>query len=123
MNEKGFFQSLFDLEFNEFITKRVVSTLFVISVVVSALFSLGIIIDGFTDSFFWGLIKLLIIAPLVFLLMVIFARVALEVVLVIFRIADNVSILASHLIEINPKTKRQLEHILLCSEESEDLER
>lgn len=111
MNEKGFFQSLFDLEFNEFITKRVVSTLFVISVVVAALFSLGIIIDGFTDSFFWGLIKLLIIAPLVFLLMVIFARVALEVVLVIFRIADNVSILA------------RKESVDLISEESEDLEK
>ena len=109
MSEKGFFQSLFDLEFKEFITKRVVSTLFVISVVVSALFSLGIIIEGFTDSFFWGLIKLVIIAPLVFLLMVIFARVALEVILVIFKISENISIVA------------RKEPVDIVSEESEDL--
>ena len=42
---------------------------------------------------------------------VIFARVALEVVLVIFRIADNVSILA------------RKESVDLISEESEDLEK
>jgi hypothetical protein len=58
------------------------------------LFALGIVIDGFTDSFFWGLIKLIIWAPLVFLLQVIFARVALEVVVVIFKISDNIAKMA-----------------------------
>lgn len=94
MNEKGFFQSLFDLGFNELITKRVISTLFTISIIVSALFTLGIIIDAFTDSFFWGLIKLIIVAPLVFLLQVIFARVVLEVVVVIFNISQDIAKIA-----------------------------
>ena len=94
MSEKGFFQSLFDLEFKELITKRVISVLFAISIIVSALFALGIIIDGFTDSFFWGLIKLIIVAPLVFLLQVIFARVVLEVVVVIFNISQNIAKIA-----------------------------
>jgi hypothetical protein len=94
MNEKGFFQSLFDLEFKELVTKRIVSTLFVISIIVSALFALGIIIDGFTDSFFWGLVKLIIVAPLVFLLQVTFARVILEVVMVVFKISENIAIMA-----------------------------
>jgi hypothetical protein len=94
MSEKGFFQRLFDLEFKEFVTTRIVSTLYVIAIIVSALFSLGIIIDGFSGSFFTGLIKLIIIAPLTFLLTVISARVILEVVMVIFKISENISLLA-----------------------------
>lgn len=94
MGEKGFFQSLFDLGFKELITTRIISTLFVIAIIVSALCSLGIIIDGFSNSFFTGLIKLIIIAPLTFLLSVISARVILEVVMVIFRISENIALLA-----------------------------
>jgi hypothetical protein len=94
MSEKGFFQRLFDLEFKEFIATRIIPTLYVIAIIVSALFSLGIIIDGFSDSFLTGLIKLIIIAPLTFLLTVISARVILEVVMVFFKISENIALLA-----------------------------
>ncbi|MDY6821177.1 MAG: DUF4282 domain-containing protein [Deferribacterota bacterium] len=91
MEEKGFFQSLFDFEFKELITKRVISVLYIILIIASAIFALGIIIDGFTDSFFWGLVKLVIVAPLSFLIMVVLSRVVLEIVMVLFKISDDIS--------------------------------
>ncbi len=83
----GFFQALFDLSFSEFITTRIIKVLYVLAVIGIGLFSLVLFL-GFARSGVAGLIGGLIVAPLVFLLYVIFARVWLELVMVIFRIAD-----------------------------------
>lgn len=93
MEEKGFFASLFDLSFSEFITPRIIKLLFVMSIIVSAIGAGMLLVSGLNQgavAAFFALIG----APLLFLLYVIMARVWLEVIMVLFRIADNTDQLA-----------------------------
>ncbi|MBN2382357.1 DUF4282 domain-containing protein [bacterium] len=93
MNSKGFFSVLFDLSFSEFITFRVIKVLYIIGIVIAGLAALFMIIGAFTNGVVAGIVCL-ILSPLVFLLYVLMIRVWLEIVLVLFKIADNTSIMA-----------------------------
>jgi hypothetical protein len=90
MNTKGFFGSLFDLSFSEFVTTRVIKLLFILTIIGSGLGALFILISMFSVGFGRGLLGL-IVAPILFLLYVLFSRIWLEVVIVLFRIAENTS--------------------------------
>jgi hypothetical protein len=109
--QRGFFEALFDLSFRHFVTGRVVSFLYVISlvfVVLNALFSavylsilLGAFLSAVADSpaLAWvaGILMFLIVAPLFLLVSVVYVRVLLEIVVVLFRISDNTAEAARHL--------------------------
>ena len=82
-----FLRALFDFSFSQFITTRLIRLLYAIGVVIAALVALGAIIRGFNESAGAGVVAL-IVAPLIFLLVVIVARVWLELVIVVFRIAE-----------------------------------
>lgn len=84
----GFLRALFDFSFSQFVTTRLVRLLYAIGVLFAAVTALGTVIGGFTESAGTGLIAL-IVAPLIFLLVVIVARVWLELVIVVFRIAEH----------------------------------
>lgn len=88
---EGFFKSLFDFSFSSFITTRVIKILYILFVIGAVITALGIIIAGFTRGPGNGLFNLIIVGPLVFLLWVIGARVYLEIILVIFRIGEDLS--------------------------------
>ncbi len=89
MDEKlGFFGALFDFSFSEFITTKIIKILYGILICLAGLGTLAIIFSGFQQLGGGGIV-VLIIAPIVFLLYVILARVWLEIVLVIFRIAEH----------------------------------
>ena len=88
MVTKGFFGSLFDMSFTEFVTTRIIKVLFVLAIIVSVIISIALFI-GCLQSGAPGILLGLVIAPLAFLLYVIVARVWLEVVIVLFRIAEN----------------------------------
>jgi hypothetical protein len=88
-NSSGFFQSLFDFSFSYFITSKIIKLLYALSICFAGITALSMIIGGFTSSFLTGLLTLLIAAPVVFLLMVIYSRVILEIIMVIFRIAED----------------------------------
>ncbi len=89
MSEKtGFLGSLFDFSFSEFVTTRVIKTLFVVAIVMVGLGTIGLIISGFSKSATMGVFMLLL-SPLFFLLYVLFARIWLELIIVMFRIAEN----------------------------------
>ena len=90
----GFFRSLFDLSFQSFVTARIIGVLYIISIVLIALYSLVFIIAAFSQSAVLGAITLLILAPLFFFLAVIYVRVLLELAIVLFRIAENTSEMA-----------------------------
>jgi hypothetical protein len=87
---KGLFQTLFDFSFTEFVTTRMIKILFFVGIVIAALGALALIGKGFNDGFFSGIIMLLI-APIVFLIYVLLVRVWCEMIIVIFRIAENTS--------------------------------
>ena len=91
---KGFFGSLFDLSFSELVTTKIVKILYIITIGASGLIALGMVIGGFSDSAGSGF-GMLILAPIAFLLQVLFARIWLELVIVVFKIAEN----TSHLVQ------------------------
>lgn len=93
MDGKGFFGALFDFSFTEFITVKIIKVLYIIGIVMAGLGALAFLIGGFTKGFVAGVV-MLIVSPLVFLLYVILIRMWLEVILVLFRIAENTSIMA-----------------------------
>jgi len=89
IQEKSFFASLFDVDFESFITPRIVKVLYVLTMVVFGLAALAYVVWAFTESIVFGLLMLVIIAPLMFLLYLIYTRVVLELFLAIFRIMES----------------------------------
>lgn len=95
MANKSSFGMIFDLSFTEFVTTHVIKVLFVIGVIFAGLSSLGIIIAGFADGAASGIFALLL-APIVFMIYVLLIRIWCELIVVIFRIAENTSKIADN---------------------------
>ena len=95
--QRGFFGALFDVSFTSFVTTRIIKVLYIITLVVIGLAALAFVVAAFANSVAGGLFTLVIGAPLVSLLYVIYTRVILEVLIAIFRImelnAEQVSLL------------------------------
>ncbi len=83
----GFFRALFDFSFTEFVTTRLIRLLYAIGVLLAAVAALVAILRGFNAGAGAGIVAL-IVSPLIFLLVVILARVWLEIIIVVFRIAE-----------------------------------
>lgn len=90
MQDKSSIGLLFDLSFTEFITTRIIKILFVIGVVFSVFWTLIFIVGCFKASAVLGIL-FLILSPIVFLIWVLFVRVWCEIIIVVFRIAENTS--------------------------------
>lgn len=91
---KGFLSALFDLSFTSFVTTKLIKVLFVLLIVICALMALGIAASGFNQGTGTGVLALVIIAPIVFFLGVIYSRVLLEIIIVIFRMAEHLAEIA-----------------------------
>jgi len=89
--KSDFFHPLFDFSFHRYVTVRMIKFLYILSILLAGLMALFIILVGFETSVWFGVFALLIAAPLVFLLTVIFSRVFLEMILVVFRTADHMA--------------------------------
>jgi len=85
----GFFERLFDTSFSEFITPSIIKVLFIIGSVLSALFGLVVLFVGLGEDSSQGAFFGLIVGPSVALLGIIYTRVLLELVMVLFRIEAN----------------------------------
>ena len=95
MAQQGFFSGLFDFSFKDFITIRVIKVLFILAIIGSAIAALAMLIGGFM-SFRVGAGRALLMiigSPILFFVYVLLARIWLEIVVVIFRIAENTSTL------------------------------
>lgn len=95
MAEKGAFGAIFDLSFSEFVTTRVIKVLYVIGIFISALIALAVLIGGLSEGVVAGILGL-ILAPIIFMLYVLLARIWCEMIIVIFRIAENTSKIANN---------------------------
>lgn len=87
--QDGFFRSLFDFSFSTLITPRIVRVVYMILVGFSALFAVAYLLSSLAAGGPNAVVAL-ILAPVLFLLYVIAARVYLELVIVIFKIGDDV---------------------------------
>jgi hypothetical protein len=80
---------LFDFSFKRFLTPRLVRILYSLSLLAALLSALAWMASGFRDGVMQGLFTL-VTGPIAFLLYVLTARVAMELVLAIFRIAEHI---------------------------------
>lgn len=88
---KGLFGALFDFSFQHFITAKIIRFLYMLSVAMAGIMYLILVIGAFQASPGFGAVMLLIIGPLVFVLSVVYARVMLEIIMVVFRISADTS--------------------------------
>jgi hypothetical protein len=88
LKRAGFLRGLYDFSFIQFVSPKIMKFLYFLSILSACLIALLLVVGGFKVSMLFGIFSLLIGAPLVFLLIVICARVLLETILVIFHIAD-----------------------------------
>lgn len=89
MQSKGFFSSLFDIDFNSLITPKLIKVLYVLIMVVIAIGALIWVVIAFAADTGFGVLTLLVLAPLGALIYLIFARVYLELIIVIFKIRES----------------------------------
>jgi Domain of unknown function (DUF4282) len=91
---KGFWASIFDMAFTNFITIKIVQLLYWLAIILNALTALGVFIV-LTRAGGAGVIVGLILAPILFIILTIFARVYLEIIIVLFKIADSTEEMAA----------------------------
>lgn len=90
---KGFFASLFDFSFSSLVTTRIIKVLYIVITVIVSLVAFLFLIAGLTQGPASAL-GAIIFAPLGWLFYMISARVSLEIIIVLFRIGDDVRYLA-----------------------------
>ena len=93
---REFVTSLMDLEFRQLLTPRMLPTLYLLGIFASAGAVIAYAIEGFAQSLVLGLVRLLLIGPVAFLVLVTLTRIALELCIAIFHVAMHVNELAGH---------------------------
>ncbi len=88
----GFLASLFDLSFTSFITSKLIKVLYVLGIVGAAVWALIMAGTGISQGGVGLLLALL--SPVLFLAGVIYFRVMMEVIMVIFRAAEHLAEIA-----------------------------
>jgi hypothetical protein len=86
-SETNFVRSLYDFSFTTFITTRIVRVLYIIVTVVYSLFAVISFITLITRGGFYIAVAIVAV-PIAYVLYLAFARVILEVIAVVFRIAE-----------------------------------
>lgn len=92
-DEKGFLESLFDFSFREVFTKKYAKFLFAIHLLGGLVAAIAYIVSGFQNSPSQGLIALLIGLVALFV-WVIYVRLALECLLAVLGMGENIARIA-----------------------------
>lgn len=96
-NPVGFVGALFDFSFTSFITTKLIRLLYVLGMLAAAGFAVTIFTGGLAAGGFIGMLTAFIGAPLVFLIGIIYIRVMLELIIVLFRMAEHTADVAASL--------------------------
>jgi len=93
LEDKGFFAALFDFSFTHFVTIKLIPVLYIIAMIGILFFALGFASRGFADG---GVPALLgIVGGILFAFFgLLYARVILETLILLFRIESNTASLA-----------------------------
>jgi Domain of unknown function (DUF4282)/Protein of unknown function (DUF2510) len=87
---KGFFSSLFDTSFSSLIATRVIKVAYVIAIVIVSLEAVGGLVAAFATKEAGAVVAAIIFLPIVWLVSLIWIRILLELVIIIFRIGEDV---------------------------------
>ena len=90
---RGLLSSLLDLSFTTFITSKLIKLLYAMAIMFAALVAAALLVWGFSQGAVAGLL-MLVVTPLVFLATVIYARVLLEIMIMVFRMAEHLAEIA-----------------------------
>lgn len=93
MAAKGFFGSLFDFSFENFVFPKIIRVLYAIAVVFVCIGYLSGVVYAFQMDTTYG-IGAIILGPIIMILYLITIRVWMEVAIVLFRIYDNTNVIA-----------------------------
>lgn len=91
--EGGVFRRLFDFSFSKFITTKIATLLYFLAMIVAAFAAIGVLGAGLLSGSGAMGVASLVAAPITFFLLLLLARVWLEMTVVLFRIADNTTTL------------------------------
>ena len=83
-----FLRGLFDFSSNQLVSPSMMKLLYALSVLSAGLIAFLLVFIGFNASLWFGMVALLIGAPLIFLFSVVSSRVLLETILVIFHMRN-----------------------------------
>lgn len=87
---KNFFAVLLDFSFKEYVTTKVLKVIYGLSIAASVIFSLGLALAMSARSGPFGqFFSVIIIAPIIGVILITLSRTYLEVIMAIFRIAEN----------------------------------
>jgi hypothetical protein len=92
---KGFLNNLFDFSFSEFVSVDLIRVLYVISIVLAVVAAIAGVVAMFSNSLAVG-VGALILSPVILFLYILFARVLMEIFIVIFMIAEHVNEIAEN---------------------------
>ena len=84
----GFLASLFDIHFNSFITRKLITVIYVLAMIGIGVFFVAVLVGALNSGGSRG-IAVLIIGPFVALLALVYVRVWLEFVAVIFSLYES----------------------------------
>lgn len=91
--DDGFFSSLFDFSFTSFITTKLIKVLYVLALIAVGVWALALLIAGLSRggaAAFFSIVG----AVLGFFFGVIYVRVLLELIIVVFRVGENTATMA-----------------------------
>ena len=81
---------MFDLSFTHFITTRLIKVIYLICIVLSVISGMAMLVIGISRGIGAGILAF-ILAPLAVVLEIMIVRVLLEIVVVLFRIAEDIN--------------------------------
>lgn len=91
--DAGFLRSLFDFSFTYFITTKIIKFVYILGMLITGLIAIFIMVMGFNTPATG--IQSSLLAVLVFLLFVIFGRILMELIIVVFRMAEHIRDIAN----------------------------
>ncbi|HEU5157957.1 MAG TPA: DUF4282 domain-containing protein [Streptosporangiaceae bacterium] len=91
-NDKGFFGSLFDFSFDNFIATKLVKFLYVLSLILASIAAIVYVVVGLVALGNGSGVGVLfiILAPIIWLFFLVLARLYLELVIVMFKISEDI---------------------------------
>ena len=97
----GFFSDLFDLQFTNLLTTRMMPGVYGLGIALAALFTAYLTYRGFRNSVWEGVAWLVLLGPATFIGLVTALRITLEFVLAVFRVAWHVEHVAGSTQELS----------------------
>ena len=91
---KDFLSGLMDFTFTEFVTTRIVKFVYILHLVLAGLFCISMLFKALLSGSFLSAIGGMLLAPILFIILALVGRIYAELVIVIFRIAENTGRLA-----------------------------